>query len=436
MLKVALHSLGCKVNAYETEVMEQKLIDAGYEIVPFDKGADVYIINTCSVTNIADRKSRQMLHRAKKMNPDSVVIAAGCYTETADKSITEDASIDIIVGNNCKKDIVSIISEYFEKHNRMDVRIDINHTDEYEEMTLEQVNEHTRAYIKIQDGCNQFCTYCIIPYARGRVRSRRLEDIEKEVSGLAQKGFKEVVFTGIHISSYGVDFEDRDIGLIDVVETVAAISGIERVRLGSLEPRIITKEFVERLGRIKEVCPHFHLSMQSGCDTVLKRMNRKYTSAEYLEGCRLLREEFKDAAITTDVIAGFPGETEEEHRQTMEFVKKVAFAEMHVFKYSVRKGTVAAGMDGQVDAGVKTIRSSQLIELEESMRKEYRKRFIGREAEVLFEEEENIDGTTYFIGYTREYVKVAVKSEEPLENKMIKVKIKENYNHEILLAEL
>lgn len=436
MLKVALHSLGCKVNAYETEVMEQKLIDAGYEIVPFDKGADVYIINTCSVTNIADRKSRQMLHRAKKMNPDSVVIAAGCYTETADKSIAEDASIDIIVGNNCKKDIVSIISEYFEKHNRMDVRIDINHTDEYEEMTLEQVNEHTRAYIKIQDGCNQFCTYCIIPYARGRVRSRRLEDIEKEVSGLAQKGFKEVVFTGIHISSYGVDFEDRDIGLIDVVETVAAISGIERVRLGSLEPRIITKEFVERLGRIKEVCPHFHLSMQSGCDTVLKRMNRKYTSAEYLEGCRLLREEFKDAAITTDVIAGFPGETEEEHRQTMEFVKKVAFAEMHVFKYSVRKGTVAAGMDGQVDAGVKTIRSSQLIELEESMRKEYRKRFIGREAEVLFEEEENIDGTTYFTGYTREYVKVAVKSEEPLENKMIKVKIKENYNHEILLAEL
>lgn len=436
MMKVALRSLGCKVNAYETEVMEQKLIDAGYEIVPFDNTADVYIINTCSVTNVADRKSRQMLHRAKKMNPDAVVIAAGCYTETADKSIVEDAAIDIIVGNNCKKDIVSIISEYFGKHSKMDVRIDINHTDEYEEMTLEQVNEHTRAYIKIQDGCNQFCTYCIIPYARGRVRSRRQDDIIREVTGLAHKGFKEVVFTGIHISSYGIDFKDEKCELIDIIEAVAGIEGIERVRLGSVEPRIVTKEFVDRLKRVKEICPHFHLSMQSGCDSVLRRMNRKYTSEEFLAGCHLIREAFPDAAITTDVIAGFPGETEEEHATTLGFVKKVGFAEMHVFKYSVRKGTIAANMDNQIDATVKTRRSAELIEAEEVMRKDYRQRFVGRKVEVLFEEKENIDGKDYYTGYTKEYIKVAVETDELLDNKLVDVIIKENYNHEILLAEL
>lgn len=436
MIKIALHSLGCKVNAYETEVMEQKLIDSGFEIVPFSEKADVYIINTCSVTSIADRKSRQMLHRAKKMNPDSVVVAAGCYTETADESIINDEAIDIIVGNNKKKDIVEIVNTFLRERKKIDARIDINHTNEYEEMTLEQVNEHTRAYIKIQDGCNQFCTYCIIPYARGRVRSRKLDDIIREVRGIAKKGFKEVVFTGIHISSYGIDFKDENIGLIDVVEAVGKIEGIERIRLGSLEPRIITKEFVERLKDIKQICPHFHLSMQSGCDSVLKRMNRKYTTKEFADGCRLLRETFEDAAITTDVIAGFPQETDEEHSATIQFVKEIAFAEMHVFKYSIRKGTIAAKMDGQVDATVKTKRSAELIEIEDEMRKEYRKRYIGKEVSVLFEEMETIDGVDYFTGYTKEYVKVAIVSNENLENKILNVKVKEIYNHEILLAEI
>lgn len=440
--KVALHNLGCKVNSYETEAMEQILKSAGYEIVEFEPGADIYIINTCTVTNIADRKSRQMLHKAKKMNPDAVVVAAGCYTETGEDRINKDEAIDIIVGNNKKRDIVSILEEYYGKNEaksnkeKVDARIDINHTTEYEEMTLEQMHQHTRAYIKVQDGCNQFCSYCIIPYARGRVRSRKLDDIKKEVAALADKGFKEIVITGIHVSSYGADFgEDRE-RLIDVIETVALADGIERVRLSSLEPRIITKEFMERLSGIKEICPHFHLSLQSGCDTVLKRMNRKYTTSEYINGCRCICDIFPDAAITTDIIVGFPGETKDEFETTLEFAKEVGFAEIHVFKYSKRQGTVAAAMENQVDDMVKTERSRKLIELEYELRKKYRERFLNQDKEVLFEQSEIIDGTQYYTGFTKEYVKIAAASKESLTNHIINVKVKEIYNHEILLAEM
>lgn len=440
--KVALHNLGCKVNSYETEAMEQILKSAGYEIVEFEPGADIYIINTCTVTNIADRKSRQMLHKAKKMNPDAVVVAAGCYTETGEDRINKDEAIDIIVGNNKKRDIVSILEEYYGKNEaksnkeKVDARIDINHTTEYEEMTLEQMHQHTRAYIKVQDGCNQFCSYCIIPYARGRVRSRKLDDIKKEVAALADKGFKEIVITGIHVSSYGADFGEGRERLIDVIETVALADGIERVRLSSLEPRIITKEFMERLSGIKEICPHFHLSLQSGCDTVLKRMNRKYTTSEYINGCRCIRDIFPDAAITTDIIVGFPGETKDEFETTLEFAKKVGFAEIHVFKYSKRQGTVAAAMENQVDDMVKTERSRKLIELEYELRKKYRERFLNQDKEVLFEQSEIIDGTQYYTGFTKEYVKIAAASKESLTNHIINVKVKEIYNHEILLAEM
>lgn len=440
--KVALHNLGCKVNAYETEAMEQILKNAGYEIVDFEPGADIYIINTCTVTNIADRKSRQMLHKAKKMNPDAIVVAAGCYAETGDDRINKDDTIDIIVGNNKKRDILSILEEYYGKNEaksireKVDARIDINHTSEYEEMTLEQMHEHTRAYIKVQDGCNQFCSYCIIPYARGRVRSRKINDIKKEVTAIADKGFKEVVITGIHVSSYGVDFGEDRKRLIDVIETAASVDGIERVRLSSLEPRIITKEFMERLSRIKEICPHFHLSLQSGCDTVLKRMNRKYTTSEYLEGCRCIRNIFPNAAITTDIIVGFPGETESEFNTTLSFAREVGFAEIHVFKYSKRQGTVAAAMEGQVDDLIKADRSRKLIELEYELRKDYRNRFLGENKDVLFEQSEIIDGTQYYTGFTKEYVKIAAASEENLANRIIDIKVKEIYNHEILLAEM
>lgn len=436
--KVALHNLGCKVNAYETEVMEQKLKNAGYEIVGFEPGADIYIINTCTVTNIADRKSRQMLHKAKKMNPQAIVIATGCYVETDKEKVLEDNSIDIIIGNNKKRDIVEIIDEYYSENQseKLEATIDINHTNEYEEMTLEQMNEHTRAYIKIQDGCNQFCSYCIIPYARGRVRSRKLSDIEKEVEVLSKKGFKEIVMTGIHLSSYGVDFKDENVFLIDAIEKVCSVSGIERVRLGSLEPRIITTEFMERLSALKEICPHFHLSLQSGCDTVLKRMNRKYTADEYLAGCNIIREYYEAAAITTDVIVGFPGETEEEHKITKEFLEKVHFSEMHIFKYSMRKGTVAAKMPNQVDDQVKANRSNELIKLEEKMKKEYRDRFVGTSVEVLFEEEEIINEEKYYVGHTREYIRVIAKSDSDISNRILTVNIICQYNSENLLAEI
>lgn len=410
MLKVALHNLGCKVNAYETEAMAQKLEDAGYEIVPFNEKADVYIINTCSVTNMADRKSRQMLHKAKKMNEDAVVVAAGCYVQTATEKLLEDLSVDILIGNNKKKDIVEELQKYFDDNKYNKNVIDINATNEYEELELATVTEHTRAYIKIQDGCNQFCSYCIIPYARGRIRSREFDNIKQEVTELAQKGFKEIVLTGIHLSSYG----NNENKLIDVVEMIAGIEGVERIRLGSLEPNIVTEDFAKRLAKVDKICPHFHLSMQSGCDNTLKRMNRHYTSDEYFEKCELLRKYFDNPAFTTDVIVGFPGETQEDYEISREFVKKVRFSELHVFKYSKRDGTVAAKMENQIPEPVKTERSEDLIKVGENLTMEYRRKFIGKKVSVLFEETINIAGEDYWVGHTKEYIKVIMKSDKDL----------------------
>ena len=410
MLKVALHNLGCKVNAYETEAMAQKLEDAGYEIVPFNEKADVYIINTCSVTNMADRKSRQMLHKAKKMNEDAVVVAAGCYVQTATEKLLEDLSVDILIGNNKKKDIVEELQKYFDDNKYNKNVIDINATNEYEELELATVTEHTRAYIKIQDGCNQFCSYCIIPYARGRIRSREFDNIKQEVTELAQKGFKEIVLTGIHLSSYG----NNENKLIDVVEMIAGIECVERIRLGSLEPNIVTENFAKRLAKVDKICPHFHLSMQSGCDNTLKRMNRHYTSDEYFEKCELLRKYFDNPAFTTDVIVGFPGETQEDYEISREFVKKVRFSELHVFKYSKRDGTVAAKMENQIPEPVKTERSEDLIKVGENLTMEYRRKFIGKKVSVLFEEIINVAGENYWVGHTKEYIKVIMKSDKDI----------------------
>lgn len=421
--KAALHNLGCKVNAYETEAMQELLEQAGYEIVPFKEGADIYIINTCTVTNMADRKSRQMLHRARKMNPDAIIVAAGCYVQTKDEEEKLDECIDIVIGNNRKKDIVEILEEYEGKKQTVqkDV-IDINHTKEYEELHLSKTAEHTRAYLKVQDGCNQFCTYCIIPYARGRVRSRRKEDVVEEVKNLVKNGYQEVVLTGIHLSSYGVDFEDTE-DLLSLILAVHEVEGLKRIRLGSLEPRIITEKFVQTISGLEKMCPHFHLSLQSGCNATLKRMNRKYTAEEYYEKCELLRKYFEHPALTTDVIVGFPGETEEEFQQSMSFVDKVNFYETHIFKYSKREGTKAAVMPDQVPEQVKTVRSNQLLALNEKKQKEFEQYYLGKSVEVLMEEEIEKDGKYFQTGHTKEYIRIAVESEENWQNKLVNVKI-------------
>ena len=402
MRKAAFHNLGCKVNSYETEAMQQLLEDAGYEIVPFREGADVYIINTCSVTNVADRKSRQMLHRAKKMNPSAAVVAVGCYVQAAGAELKKDEAVDLIVGNNQKKDLVQILDDYFTDHENSGEILDIGHSQEYEELHIRRIADHTRAFIKVQDGCNQFCSYCIIPYTRGRVRSRRPEDIEHEVRGIAEAGYKEIVLTGIHLSSYGVDFKDeQQENLLTLIKRLDQIPGIERLRLGSLEPRIVTREFAKELARLRTICPHFHLSLQSGCDATLKRMNRRYNAAEYQACCEILREEFDNPAITTDVIVGFPGETEEEFAETERFLKAIHFYEMHIFKYSRRAGTRAADMPDQVPEGTKSVRSDILLALEKQQSLEYRGRFLGTEEEILLEEPIEIDGTKYMMGHTR-----------------------------------
>lgn len=422
MKKAALHNLGCKVNAYETEAMQQRLKEGGYEIVPFGEQADVYIINTCTVTNIADRKSRQMLHKAKRMNPDAIVVAAGCYVQASKEACETDEAIDIIVGNNKKKDILSII-EAFEKEKKTEnTVIDINRSREYEDMPLSIVENHTRAYIKIQDGCNQFCTYCIIPYARGRVRSRRPESVIREVEKLSENGFREIVLTGIHLSSYGADFteEQGEIrSLLGLLASLHQIPGIERIRLGSLEPRIITEEFVNTIRSLKKICPHFHLSLQSGCDSVLKRMNRRYTTKEYEEGVRLLRAGYDNPAITTDVIVGFPGETQEEFEQTRKFLESIDFFEMHIFKYSRREGTKAAAMENQIPEQIKSERSDILLKAERSMSHGYRRQWLGKEIQVLIEESVEIDGKKYQIGHTAEYVKAALEAKEDCTGKIV-----------------
>lgn len=455
MKTVAFHTLGCKVNTYETEAMQQLMESAGYRCVEFGERADVYIVNTCSVTNIADRKSRQMLHRARKMNEDAIVVAAGCYVESAKNKIDEDLSIDIIVGNNNKNDIVNIINEYLQDKIKNKFIIDINKETEYEEFNISKINDHTRAFIKVQDGCNQFCSYCIIPFTRGRVRSRKMENIIDEVKSLSASGYKEIVLTGIHLSSYGVDFLDESYNkrmekltqteesdeefvtkneLLCLIENIANISGIERVRIGSLEPRIIQENFIKSLSKIDKFCPHFHLSLQSGCDKTLKSMNRKYTADEFYEGVKLIRKYFASPAITTDIIVGFPGETKKDFEESKTFVEKVKFYETHIFPYSIREGTKAANMP-QVDGNEKVRRANILNEINLKNQKEFRALRIGKEDELLCEEIFIKDGIEYFTGYTKEYVKVAVLNSDLKTNDIVSGRIVDFLTDDILLLE-
>ncbi len=419
MKKAALHNLGCKVNAYETEAMQELLVRNGYEIVPFQEKADIYIINTCTVTNMADRKSRQMLHRARKQNPEALVVACGCYVQA--KEGEQEECVDVVIGNNRKKDLIEILEGFESGKKRLEKEIlDINHTNEYEELHLEQTAEHTRAYVKIQDGCSQYCSYCIIPYVRGRVRSRARDSVLGEIQKLADNGYKEAVLTGIHLSSYGIDTNDSLLGLILAVHE---IPGIQRIRLGSLEPRIITQEFVETLAELPKICPHFHLSLQSGCDDTLKRMNRRYTSEEYYEKCMLLRKYFTRPALTTDVIVGFPGETQEEFAQSKAFIDKVNFYETHVFKYSKREGTKAAAMKDQIPEEIKACRSNELLSLSRRKQEAYEDALLGTVQEVLMEEEILVEGERYLTGHTREYVKVGQKLGENRINELVNVEI-------------
>ena len=443
MKKAALHNLGCKVNAYETEAMQQLLEQAGYEIVPFTEQADVYVINTCSVTNMADRKSRQMLHKAKKENPDSIVVAAGCYVQTSSEEAARDLSVDIIIGNDKKHELVELIENCMNQKKNANEETegvddwkenicDINEKGRaYEALSISRTEEHTRAFLKVQDGCNQFCTYCIIPYARGRIRSRKAEEVVREVETLAANGCKEVVLTGIHLSSYGLDHGDN---LLHLIQEVHKVEGIRRIRLGSLEPGIIDENFVKELAKLEKICPHFHLSLQSGCDSVLQRMNRKYTTGEYYEKVEILRKFFDKPAITTDVIVGFPQETEEEFMQTVEFLKKIRFYETHIFKYSKRKGTPAAIMQGQIPEEVKSVRSDRLSELHTQNSHAFRESYIGKQVEYLLEEEMVIDGVRYQTGYTREYIRIALKTQEDLSGTIQKGVIREFLKPDILLV--
>ena len=437
--RVALHNLGCKVNAYEIEAMQQLLEEAGYEIVPFEPGADIYVINTCTVTNIADRKSRQMLHKAKKMNPEAIVVATGCYVQTGGEKLEKDEAIDLVLGNNQKINIVEALAEYAEnKPGHGSHVIKINQTKDNEDLSIDHTAEHVRAYIKVQDGCNQFCTYCIIPYARGRVRSRNIESVLKEVHSLAEKGYKEVVLTGIHLSSYGVDFpEEKKETLLSLIRAVHEIEGIQRIRLGSLEPGIVTREFAEGIAALPKVCPHFHLSLQSGCDETLERMNRRYRSGEYRERCELLREVYENPALTTDVIVGFPQESEEEFQKSYDFVDGIHFYETHIFKYSRRQGTKAAAMDGQLTEAEKARRSEKMIEMHHRHASDYEKSMIGKELEVLIEEEYTNDGRTWYLGHSREYIKTAVpKSENYGVNDIIRVKAERFLEEHIMTGEV
>lgn len=453
MKKIAFHNLGCKVNSYEMDYVQQIMREKGYTVVPFEEKADIYIINTCTVTNIADRKSRQMIHRARALNPQALVVAMGCYVQTGQEDALRDEGIDLAVGNNRKRDIARILEEYLQEkeEDRADKTlggrtvIDIAHTREYEEMQLRETAEHTRAYVKIQDGCNQFCSYCIIPYARGRVRSRRREDILREVRGLVAAGYREVVLTGIHISSYGADWQEtpnirereggRRSDLAELVEELQGLEGLERIRLGSLEPRIVTEDFVSRLAACDKLCPHFHLSLQSGCDATLKRMNRRYTTGEYLYSVNLLRRAFDRPAITTDVIVGFPGETEEDFEVCRRFLEQVEFYEMHIFKYSRRRGTVADRMPEQLTDAVKSQRSAVLQQLERTQSRAFRSKYIGQDVEVLFEEARETEAGICQVGYTREYIRVALPGETPLQGSLRRVRITGFLDDQVLLAD-
>ncbi len=448
MLRVAFHNLGCKVNSYELEVMIRKMAENGYEIVPFEEKADIYIVNTCTVTAIADKKSRQMLHQARKRNPEAVVVAAGCYVHTGEKTLMEDLQVDLLVGNQDKGKIAELIEVYLNDRKK-EAPADINLETAYPELYLEKTEEHTRATVKIQDGCNQFCSYCIIPYARGRIRSREKDDILREAKHLVESGYRELVVTGIHLSSYGLDLdgikgigdsEDFPFGrLLDVLRSLDELyredgTGLQRIRLGSLEPRIITREFAQALKQIRGICPHFHLSLQSGCDETLKRMNRHYDTARFYEGMEILREAFDLPAITTDVITGFPGETEEEFAKTVAFLEKANFYEMHVFPYSVRKGTPAAAMKDQLTMAQKKERSDILLKMTEKQSDEYRRAHIGRELEILFEEDEMIGGRLMHTGYSREYIRCAFEGDAvPGEIRKITVDLHNSPNYAMMI---
>ena len=452
--KVAFLNLGCKVNAYETEAMQQQFQDAGAMLVGFQEKADVYIVNTCSVTNIADRKSRQMLHRAKHKNPQAVVVAVGCYVQTAGEELLREEGIDLAVGNNKKSELVALVEEFLEERVRKSVIADIAGKVEYEELALGTVMEKTRAYIKVEDGCNQFCSYCIIPYARGRVRSRKEDDVLDEVKRLAANGYQEIVVTGIHLSSYGMEQQenkerasefDEKIGktsaapLLALLKKLHEVEGIARIRLGSLEPRVMTEAFVKELSQLTKLCPHFHLSLQSGSDATLKRMNRKYTTAEYKEAVERLRRFFVQPAITTDVIVGFPAETEEEFAQTEQFLSEIHFSKMHIFKYSRRKGTVADRMKEQVADSVKAVRSDKLLELDEKEEQAYIAQFIDTQVKVLFEEEITIDGKKYQVGHTERYVRVVVpvsQNDENLTNTIRFVQITDFLQKDLLIGKI
>ncbi len=427
MKKVAFITLGCKVNQYETNSMIQKFIQKGYEIVEATEKADIYIVNTCTVTNMSDRKSRQMLRRVKEQNHKAIVVACGCYVQVAKEEVEKIKEIDLVLGNNEKKEIVEMIEKY-EKENEKQSKIeDVMQQKEYVELGEITYTEKTRAVIKVQDGCDRFCSYCIIPYARGRVRSREPEKVIAEIKKIAQQGIKEVVITGIHIASYGKDFK-KDYKLIDLLEEINQVNGIQRIRLGSIEPLLITEEFVERLSKLEKICHHFHLSLQSGCDATLKRMNRRYSIQEFQEIVERLRSVYQDAILTTDIIVGFPQESEEEFKETYAFLKKIKFYKMHVFKYSPRKGTRAAQMLGQIDGKIKEERSQKLIKLSDANEKEYHEKYLGKEVEILCEEEKN----GYYQGHTKNYILVKVKSKEDLENQIVEVKCIENEKGHIM----
>ncbi len=420
MKKVAFITLGCKVNQYETNAMAQEFLRKGYEVVEHTDFADIYVINTCTVTNMSDRKSRQMLRRVKELNKDAIIVACGCYVQVAKSELEKIEEVDLILGNNEKKSIVEFVEE-FERTNKKELKIeDVMYQKEFVEFGDVVYTEKTRAVIKVQDGCDRFCSYCIIPYARGRVRSRKPEKIISEIRKIAEKGIKEVVITGIHIASYGKDFKNENYRLIDLLEEINKIDGIQRIRLGSLEPLLITEEFVSRLVKLEKICHHFHLSLQSGCDETLKRMNRRYTTEDFRNIVSLLRENYKDVNLTTDIIVGFPQETEEEFNKTYEFLKEMKFYKMHVFKYSQRKGTKAAVMKGQIDGNKKEERSQKLIELSNKNEKEYNENYVGKEVEVLWEEEK--DG--FYKGHTKNYILAfcEIKDNEK-DEKLEKIKI-------------
>lgn len=428
MKKVAFITLGCKVNQYETNSMIQKFIQKGYEIVEATQEADIYIVNTCTVTNMSDRKSRQMLRRVKEQNPKALVVACGCYVQVAKEEVESIKEIDFVLGNNEKKEIVERIEKCEEQSQKNKEIEDVMQQKEYVELGTTTYTEKTRAVIKVQDGCDRFCSYCIIPYARGRVRSRKPENILTEIEKIAQKGIQEVVITGIHIASYGKDFE-KEYKLIDLLEEINKIQGIQRIRLGSIEPLLITKEFIERLSKLEKICHHFHLSLQSGCDETLKRMNRRYSTIQFKEIVERLRNTYEDVILTTDIIVGFPQESEEEFEQTYKFLKQIKFYKMHIFKYSPRKGTKAAQMSRQIDGKVKEERSQKLIELSNRNQKEYNKKYIGKRIEILCEEEKN----GYYQGHTKNYILALIKAQENLENKMVKARCTNSETDYIIL---